>query len=47
MCIRTRFNRLLGIGGVRPMQDVERFTLLLGDEKIENNSLNFIQGVGE
>lgn len=43
----NQFNRLLGIGGVRPMQDVERFTLLLGDEKIENNSLNFIQGVGE
>lgn len=43
----NQFNRQLGIGGARPMQDMERFTLLLGDDKIENNSLKFIQGFGE
>lgn len=43
----NQFNRQLGIGGARPMQDIERFTLLLGDDKIENNSLRFIQGFGE
>ena len=29
------------------MQDFQRFALLLGNDKIENNSLNFIQGFGE
>ena len=43
----NQFNRQLGIGGTRPMQDFQRFTLLLGDDKVENNSLDFIQGFGE
>ena len=43
----NQFNRSLGIGGTRPMQDFQRFTLLLGDDKVENSSLNFIQGFGE
>lgn len=43
----NQFNRQLGIAGTRPMQDFQRFALLLGNDKIENNSLNFIQGFGE
>ena len=43
----NQFNRQLGIGGRRPMQDFQRFTLLLGKNKVENSSLNFIQGFGE
>ena len=44
----NQFNRLLNLGNIRLLQDPNymRF-LLLGDEKEENNSLNFIQGIGE
>ena len=43
----NQFNRIFGIGGVRPLEDYQRFTLLLGDNKVENRSLDFIQGFGE
>lgn len=43
----NQFNRQLGIGGTRPMQDYQRFNLLLGSDKVENRSLDFIQGFGE
>ena len=43
----NQFNRTYGIGGSRPLQDPRRFQLLLGKDKIKNNSLNFIQGLGE
>lgn len=43
----NQFNRQLGIGGSREMQDFQRFLLLLGDKKVKNNSLDFIQGFGE
>ncbi len=43
----NQFNRSLGIGGSRPMQDFQRFTVLLGKNKVENNSLEFIRGLGE
>lgn len=43
----NQFNRELGIGGARPMQDFQRFAILLGKDKIDNRSLNFIQGFGE
>lgn len=43
----NQFNRQLGIGGSRPMQDFQRFMLLLGDQKVKNHSLDFIQGFAE
>lgn len=43
----NQFNIELGIGGSRPMQDYQRFMLLLGKDKVKNNSLNFVQGFGE
>jgi len=43
----NQFNRSLGIGGTRRMQEPQRFALLLGKDKIENNSLKFIQGFAE
>lgn len=42
-----QFNRQFGIGGSRAIQDFQRFALLLGDEKVDNYSLNFVQGFGE
>ncbi len=43
----NQFNIDLGIGGSRPMQDFQRFMLLIGKDKIKNNSLNFVQAFGE
>ena len=43
----NQFNRNFGIGGSRPLQDSRRFQLLLGNDKVKNSSLNFIQGHAE
>lgn len=43
----NQFNRSLGIGPRRNLQDQQVFRMLLGKDKIENKSLNFIQGFGE
>lgn len=43
----SQFNRQLGIGGSRPIQDYQRFMLLLGDQNVKNHSLDYIQGFGE
>lgn len=41
----NQFNRQLGLG--RALQPQQRFNLLLGKDKIKNNSLNFVRGIGE
>ncbi len=43
----NQFNRALGISTYRLQNQQSIFNLLLGDEEVENNSLNFIQGFGE
>lgn len=43
----NQFNRTYGIGGTRPLQEQRRFELLLGKDKVKNNSLNLIQGHAE
>ncbi|MDE6301902.1 MAG: SurA N-terminal domain-containing protein [Muribaculaceae bacterium] len=43
----NQFNRQLGLANPRGMQPQQRFNLLLGKEKIKNNSLNFVRGIGE
>ena len=43
----NQFNRTMGIGGSRPLENYQLFQLLLGDQKVDNRSLDFIQGFGE
>ncbi len=44
----NQFNRVFNLGNVRNMSNpAYLLQLLLGDEEIENHSLNFIQGLGE
>ena len=43
----NQFNRSFGIAGYRLQRMDNIFPMLLGKNKIENNSLNFIQGFGE
>lgn len=39
----NQFNMSYGIGGARPLQDIRRFELLLGKDKVKNSSLNMVQ----
>jgi len=43
----NQFNRALGISGYRLQRMETLFPMLLGKNKIENNSLEFIQGFGD
>ena len=43
----NQFNRSMGIGNYRLQRIETLFPMLLGKNEIKNNSLNFVQALGE